>query len=62
MRNVFRAVALIYITLICHTALAQEASRYENLVVTGVDLYSRETMRELVQTDLPEPVVPAIST
>ena len=40
MRNVFRAVALIYITLICHTALAQEASRYENLVVTGVDLYS----------------------
>ena len=40
MRNVFRAVALIYITLICHTALAQEACRYENLVVTGVDLYS----------------------
>ena len=41
MRNFFRALALIYITLICHTALAQEARRYENLVVTGADLYSK---------------------
>ena len=41
MRNFFRALALIYITLICHTALAQEAHRYENLVVTGADLYSK---------------------
>ena len=29
---------------------------------SGVDLYSRLTIKELVQTDLPEPVVPAIST
>ena len=29
---------------------------------SGVDLYSRLMMRELVHTDLPEPVVPAIST
>ena len=28
---------------------------------SGVALYSRETMRELVHTDLPEPVVPAMS-
>ena len=28
---------------------------------SGVDLYSRLMMRELVHTDLPEPVVPAIS-
>lgn len=41
MRNFFRALALIYITLICHTALAQEAHRYENLVVTGAELYSK---------------------
>ena len=41
MRNLFRAIALIYITLICHTAWAQETHRYENLVVTGADLYSK---------------------
>ena len=29
---------------------------------SGVDLYSRLTISELVHTDLPEPVVPAIST
>ena len=28
---------------------------------SGVALYNRETMRELVHTDLPEPVVPAMS-
>src|SRR5574344_1133892 len=33
-----------------------------NRTSSGVDLYSRLTIRELVQTDLPEPVVPAIST
>ena len=29
---------------------------------SGLDLYIRLTISELVQTDLPEPVVPAIST
>jgi len=33
-----------------------------NRTSSGVDLYSRDTIRELVHTDLPEPVVPAIST
>ena len=41
MRNLFRAIALIYITLICHTAMAQDVSRYESLVITGADLYSK---------------------
>ena len=39
MRNFFRAVALIYMTLICQTSFAQD-SRYENLVITGADMYS----------------------
>ena len=39
MRNLLRAVALIYISLISCVAMAQDA-RHENLVVNGADLYS----------------------
>ena len=40
MRNILRALALIYIIFISHTSFAQNAGRYENLVVVGADLYS----------------------
>ena len=57
MRNLLRAIALIYITLICHTAMAQDA-RYENLVVTGADLYgkgqyeaAKAVFKEVMQKD-----------
>lgn len=58
MRNLLRAIALIYITLLCHTALAQDTHRYESLVVTGADLYSKgeyaaakEVFRSVMQND-----------
>ena len=58
MRNLIRAIALIYITLSCHTALAQDTRRFENLVVTGADLYSKgeyaaakEVMKQVIQND-----------
>ena len=58
MRNLSRAIALIYITLLCHTAWAQDTHRYESLVVTGADLYSKgeyaaakEVFRNVVQND-----------
>ena len=58
MRNLIRAIALIYITLSCHTALAQDIRRFENLVVTGADLYSKgeyaaakEVMKQVIQND-----------
>ncbi len=58
MRNLSRAIALIYITLLCHTAWAQDTHRYESLVVTGADLYSKgeyaaakEVFRNVMQND-----------
>lgn len=58
MRNLLRAIALIYITLICHAAFAQDTRRYESLVVTGADLYSngeyaaaKEVFRNVMQND-----------
>lgn len=58
MRNLLRAIALIYITLICHTAFAQDTRRYESLVVSGADLYSngeyaaaKEVFRNVMQND-----------
>ena len=58
MRNLIRAIALIYITLSCHTALAQDTRRFENLVVTGADLYgkgeyaaAKEVMKQVIQND-----------
>ena len=43
MRSFFRSVALIYIMFISLslTAYAQDSRIYENLVITGVDLYSK---------------------
>lgn len=42
MRNLFRSIALIYITLfgLALSASAQDTRTYENLVITGADLYS----------------------
>ena len=58
MRNLLRAIALIYIALICHTAFAQDTRRYESLVVSGADLYSngeyaaaKEAFRNVMQND-----------
>lgn len=43
MRNFIRRTALIYITFLslCLAAQAQDLRSYENLVITGVDLYSK---------------------
>lgn len=43
MRNFIRRTALIYITFLslCLVAHAQDSRSYENLVITGVDLYSK---------------------
>ena len=43
MRNIFRSLALIHIMFISLSlpAAAQDSRRYENLVITGVDLYSK---------------------
>lgn len=58
MRNFLRALALLYITLICHTTFAQDAQHYENLVVAGADLYSKGeyaaakgVMKQVIQND-----------
>lgn len=58
MRNLLRAIALIYIALICHTAFAQDTRRYESLVVSGADLYSngeyaaaKEVFRNVILND-----------
>ena len=43
MRNIFRSLALIYMMCIGLSlpAAAQDQRSYENLVITGVDLYSK---------------------
>ena len=58
MKILLRAIALIYITLICHTAFAQDTRRYESLVVTGAELYSngeyaaaKEVFKNVMQND-----------
>ena len=58
MKTFLRAIALIYIALVGSTAFAQNANRYESLVVTGADLYSngeyaaaKEVFRNVILND-----------